>query len=74
MVVASAAVGVASLVADVVGGHAVEAVGVAGHAGEGGRGLRGLPEPERERAAVVRDVDVVVGDARAAGVVLARPG
>ena len=61
-------------VAGVVGGHAVEAVGVADLAGEGGRGRGRVGLRRRERAAVVGVVDVVAGDARAAGVVLARPG
>ncbi len=61
-------------IADVVGGDAVEAVGVTIIARERGRGLRGVGLPERVRSAVFRVVDVVEREARAAGVVLARPG
>src|SRR5262249_45454869 len=50
-------------VADVVGGDAVEAIRVARLPGERGRGLDRLILPERKRAAVVGDVDVVEGDA-----------
>ena len=59
--------------ADVVGGDAVEAVGVADLAGVGRRGGCRVRLPERVGAAVVGDVDVVAGDA-GAGAVGAGPG
>ena len=59
--------------AEVVGGDAVEAIGLADLAGVGRRRRRGVRLPERVGAAVVRDVDVVIGDARA-GAVAAGPG
>ncbi len=58
--------------AERIGRDAVEGVGVAGLAGECGRGRRRRRLPDRVRAAVVGDVDVVAGDARA-GAVGARP-
>ena len=60
-------------VADVVRRHAEEAVGVAVQSGVRGRGRRRGGQPAGEGAVVVRDVDVVVGQAGAAGVVAAGP-
>jgi hypothetical protein len=60
-------------VADVVLGDAVEGVAVAGLTGEGGGGGGDVVLPEDIAAAVGGDVDVVAGDAGAAGVVGAGP-
>ncbi len=59
-------------IANIVRGRALEAEDVTDLAGEcrGGRGRVRLPE--RERAAVIRNVNIVARDSRPAGVVLAR--
>src|SRR5262249_32065341 len=61
-------------VADVVGGDAVEGVGVLVGAGVSRRGLGCRRLPARERAVVVGDVNGIGGDGGAASVVLAGPG
>ena len=72
-VVAWAAVGVELDITDVIGGHRIDRVGVPGDAVERGRGCAGGGQERQERPAVVRDEDVVKGDAGAAGIVVARP-
>src|SRR5207248_1855085 len=62
------------VVADGVGGDAVETVAVPVLPGEGRRGSCRAGLERLERAAVVGDVDVISGQARAARVVVARPG
>ena len=56
--------------ADVIAGLAVEGVGVADQSGVDGLGERRAGQPEGERTAVVGDVDIMAGDAGAAGIVL----
>ena len=60
-------------VSDIIGGHAIEAVGMADLARESGGSERSVILKQRKRAAVVGNEDVVAGNAAAAGIILARP-
>ena len=59
--------------ADVVGCHAVEAVSMTGFTSEDRRRIGGVMNPAAILAAIRRIINVVAGDARAAGIVASRP-
>ena len=61
-------------IACAVGRNAVESVRMSERAREDRRGLGRVGQEGRERSAVGRNIDVVAGDPRAAGIVGARPG